>query len=708
MKSIRTKILLIVVAIVFATSAIQTFISVTRTYKSMQSSVSQTLQIISSKAEQQISDLNQSHFNLLHAIASLPYYKSTEITLEEKCGQLVNMVQADPATYINVAFYDAEGYTIYGDGSKVYFGDMDYVKAALKGNDVVSDPLIWAASDMEGRYDGDNEGDAESFGTQVLIFYAVPVYNENNRIIGTIVAIVNGLRFSDIVKEIDIGNGFHPAIIARSTAEIFGSAKPEIESEIDIKKMYESGLLDSYKNSILKGEQGTGDIESLSEPVIFGYNPIPNTNWSLLIAVPYMFYFGALRSVILFSTTGFIISIIVTIILITIVVAAIVKPLKTVSTAINEIASGNADLTKNIEIKSKDEVGSVVMGFNNFTEKLHGILLNIKKSQENLEVVGKAMDSSTQDTGNSIADIIENIKDIHSQITTQTASVQQTAGAVNEIASNIASLENLINYQSTGVESASSAVEEMMGNIESVNRSVDKMAESFDRLIADTQNGSSKQEDVSNKVEQIVAQSEMLQEANQVISSIAEQTNLLAMNAAIEAAHAGDAGKGFSVVADEIRKLSETSTSQSKTIGDQLNSIKESISQVVLASEESNKAFISVTTAIKQTDEIVRMIKAAMEEQTIGSKQINEALHEMNDSTSKVRTASHEMSEGNKQILDEVQNLQNITLTMKESMEEMSGGAERINATGTELNEISQKMKNAIQQISDEVKLFKV
>ncbi|MCR4580001.1 MAG: HAMP domain-containing protein [Treponema sp.] len=644
---------------------------------------------------------------MLRSIAMLPFYSSPDVALEDKCAQLITIAQSNPEKYVNVAFYDKDGFTIYGDGSKVNFADMDYVKQTLLGKEVVTDPIIWNAQEMEGRTeDGKTVEETEE---QILLIYTVPVYS-NNQVSGALVALVNGNSFGEIAKGIDMGGGHHPAIIARATEHVFGYAKNEGDSYIKLKELFNSDDFASYKTELLKGNQNrfTMKYPETNNRTIVEYMPIKSTSWSLMAAVPYDYYFAHLGKLNNFSLLSLIVSILIASIILIPIIHIIVKPLKTVSHSINEIASGNADLTKRIEIKSKDEVGSVVEGFNNFTEKLQNILTNIKTSQENLETVGSAMDSSTQDTSASITEIIANIGSVHNQIENQSQSVSQTASAVNQIASNIASLEHLIENQAHGVVAASSAVEEMMGNIDSVNRSVDKMAKSFDKLLVDSQNGSAKQEDVSNKIEQIVTESEMLSEANQVISNIAEQTNLLAMNAAIEAAHAGDAGKGFSVVADEIRKLSETSTAQSKTIGNQLSSIRESIAQVVNASSESNKAFISVSSEIKETDEIVRLIKAAMEEQTVGSQQINQALHDMNDSTTEVRTASHEMSEGNKQILDEVKNLQDSTLVMKQSMDEMSVGAERINLTGTGLQEISSKLKESINQISDEVKLFNV
>ena len=121
-----------------------------------------------------------------------------------------------------------------------------------------------------------------------------------------------------------------------------------------------------------------------------------------------------------------------------------IKPLLVVKKAINEIATGNADLTKRIPINSKDEIGDVVAGFNKFEEKLHRIVTDIKHSQNTLLEVGSKMNESASETTDSISNVYENIEEMRKQIITQGESVQHTAAAVTQISSNIQSLEKII------------------------------------------------------------------------------------------------------------------------------------------------------------------------------------------------------------------------------------------------------------------------
>ena len=381
---------------------------------------------------------------------------------------------------------------------------------------------------------------------------------------------------------------------------------------------------------------------------------------------------------------------IITLIILWLITTKALKPLRLLEKSINNIASGKADLTNRIELHSQNEIGSVVNGFNKFTEKLQEIISDVKDSNSDLNRAGEDLKSSSEKTVEAINHIQSNIDNVHDQIINQSAKVEETAGAVNEVASNIESLEKMI------------------GNINSVDNVVLRISDAFAGLLKKSESGAMKQNDVNQQIENIKQQSNTLGEANKSIENIASQTNLLAMNAAIEAAHAGESGKGFSVVADEIRKLSETSSKQSKTIGEQLKSIQEAIDSVVTASFESSQAFNVVSKEIKSTDELIRHIKFAMEEQKSDSAMITKTLSLMNDRTLEVKTASNEMNVGNKTILEEVKGLLNITSAIKEAMGQIKDAAGDVYDTSNHLSEISVQVQNSIERTGNQIDQFTV
>ena len=554
----------------------------------------------------------------------------------------------------------------------------------------------------------DNPAKSRTTGKSV-VHVARPVQDEGSTI-GVIVGVFDTDRITAEIAEIQIGDEGFAMAVSGDGYMISHRNTDYIMSKNFITELGEENqdLADAIAD-MAEGNTDSVWVKSLDgEEEFITYTAVPYTEWGLGIVIPEAQMLALISRI---QTTGIMITVVAlacAIVSTFVLVSALIQPLKTLDNAITDIASGDADLTRRIEIKSENEIGFVVKGFNHFIENLQGIVTGLKSSKDALGEAGDNMSSSTKQAAVAINEVLSNIKSVHTQINSQNTSVAESSTAINQIAANISSLDKLIENQTSGVSEASAAVEQMMGNIASVNNSVDKMASSFRELSEDAQMGFSKQQDVNEKIRQIEQQSAMLQEANAAISAIASQTNLLAMNAAIEAAHAGEAGKGFSVVADEIRKLSETSTSQSKTIGEQLTEIKEAIVTVVDASQESSAAFESVSKKIDATDQIVLQIKSAMEEQAEGSKQINEALHSMNDTTVEVRSASQEMLQGSQSILGVIEKLQKSALVMTETMNDMDKGARDIDETRASLEEISGKVKGSISQIGEQIDQFKV
>lgn len=689
-KHLLTRILLIVAATILIINTFQVIFIAERTKK-----------ITNQQIESDYTDLTKSYasqvvFKLSEYKTALDFYVNSDAAqtgdTEEIAGWLRTTSKRNKM-FDYVAWVDETGKFQADNGNETFVTQRDYYQAIVKNG---ADEFI--------------DNPATSLITGKTIIHVCRAVKHGGKNIGFFTGIVSMETINKLVKDITVGE--------TGIATLFSGNGKVISTSGDLGKM-ETLAADKANNDVKNHIQTNSTSEyaghfwnrdSHGHKQFNIFSGISGTQWSLVIIIEGAQIFRIANEIILYMGIAATILAVTLILVLSLCVVSIMKPLGVVEKTLQGISSGNADLSKRILVKTNadNEIGRLASGFNTFVEKLQHIIIAMKQTKTELVAAGTKLNDSTEDTAASITQIIANIESMTGNIGTQSESVAQTASAVNQIASNIESLNKMIENQSASVTEASAAVEEMIGNINSVNNSVTKMAEEFNQLEQKAADGVQKQDDVNARIQVIETESQALQEANTVISNIAEQTNLLAMNAAIEAAHAGEAGKGFSVVADEIRKLSETSSSQSKTIGEQLKKITDSIQEMVTASQEAGISFSSVSSSINMTNNLVQEIKNAMQEQGEGSKQISIALNCMNDSTSEVRTASSEMSEGNKTILEEIKVLQNATLSMKEGMEEMNIGAKKINETGSNLSSISENMKSSITKIGDEVDQFQV
>ncbi len=691
-KGLVTKICIIIGLVVIANFTFLTIFSVFKARKIIIADSTHNIERISESYAESLSNW------ISTGLYSLNMYAESDVIYNHESSEeigkwLTETKSRRPENFEYVLFIDSKGNSFYDSGKKGNHKDRNYFKKISTG---------LATFSIE------NPTVAKATG-KVSVMVVKGAYDKSGALVGMFVGVHSLAYLQETVSQFTLGDMGYAFLLDGNGTVV---SHKKLEYAINKNFITDDDVPEDLKDISIKmvsGEVGSGYIyKQTSEETFVSYAPVKNTPWSIAICSPrkqLMQSPNYLRSSLIIGNVA--IGVIVLLAL-SLLLTQSLRPLSVIVDIIEGIATGNADLTRRIEITHNNEIGAVVNGFNMFVEKIQNIIIKIKESKTNLDSIDSDLGAAIEDTESSITQILANIESVKTHITKQGASVHGTASAVTQITSNIQSLERMIENQASGVTQASAAIEEMIGNIGSVNQSVEKMAIAFEELQSNANSGSQKQVIVNERIEQIESQSVMLQEANAAIAAIAEQTNLLAMNAAIEAAHAGEAGKGFSVVADEIRKLSETSSTQSKTIGEQLTKIKESIEEVVNSSSESSSAFAAVSANIETTDELVHQIRSAMQEQQEGSKQVLEALQMMSDTTQEVRSAAGEMSSGSQSILHEVTTLRDYTDEMQTSMIEMDAGAKKINETGTALTDISSQMRSAVFLIGNEIDQFKV
>ncbi|WP_340012369.1 methyl-accepting chemotaxis protein [Paenibacillus sp. FSL H7-0690] len=356
-----------------------------------------------------------------------------------------------------------------------------------------------------------------------------------------------------------------------------------------------------------------------------------------------------------FGVTG--LSVVLAVILALLISGRIIKPLRDVNTQLKEIADGDADLTRKLSVRSKDEIGELAFNFNKMTDNLGTMIEQVKLSANSLANSSTKLRSDSGVT----AGATERISDIMGEVAsgtarqmndlqTNTITISEISLGIGQIAASVQDISEASHrsaaFAITGDESLQAAGQQM----ESINRSIQSL---------------------SQQVQGFVNRSQEIGSIVGVIKGIASQTNMLALNATIEAARAGEQGRGFAVVADQVRKLAEQSAESANQIAEMATGIQseaDDAMKVMMSSmrevkggteiiEEAGRSFGEIRLSIDSLAEQVQEVSGAVEEITAAADEIVESIRNVTQisettaaSTQHVSAASQEQMASVEQI----------------------------------------------------------
>ncbi len=295
-------------------------------------------------------------------------------------------------------------------------------------------------------------------------------------------------------------------------------------------------------------------------------------------------------------------SIIISMTVAIVLVQVLYRPILSLKKTINDLASGDADLTQRLDVQSHDDLGQISDSVNRFIGNLQIMMQEIRESTHTLQSNVAIMREQSQRN----SDILQNHLSETEQVVTAIEEMNSTAEAMASDAANTARLTQQAN--DTSVESR--AV-------------VTQSQETVSALLADVDRSASEAQNMSEETQRI---SGILS----VIGDIAEQTNLLALNAAIEAARAGEQGRGFAVVADEVRNLASRTKDSTGEIEAALNSLLAGNQRVVDAMDHTKNR-------CQDTAEGSKEVAHSLDK-------TNSFVDEINDLSSQIATAAEEQS----------------------------------------------------------------
>ncbi|MGP1719519.1 methyl-accepting chemotaxis protein [Shewanella frigidimarina] len=328
-----------------------------------------------------------------------------------------------------------------------------------------------------------------------------------------------------------------------------------------------------------------------------------------------------------------------------------VVPIQNMATSLNDIAKGEGDLTKRLDIASEDEIGQLGSAFNLFIDKLQHIMGDVAGATDRVKQAAQSINGQTVSMTEQLYNHNNEIDQIVTAITEMSATAHDVAHNTNMVAEATHAASDNVTKAQDCVDTSLTEVSNLMSQIDNAAANVKSLSEQ------------------SKKINSVLS----------VIGGIADQTNLLALNAAIEAARAGEQGRGFAVVADEVRNLASRTQASTVEINEMLSELHKLVTQTVQTMEESQVSCLSSVESSRAISE------------SLGA--VTSSVTSINDMSTQIATAATEQSSVTEEINRNINSVQEIVNTLLVASQDASGMSKTVADDGQTLAELVGQFK---------------
>ncbi|MBY7921853.1 methyl-accepting chemotaxis protein [Vibrio fluvialis] len=499
--------------------------------------------------------------------------------------------------------YDADGTVVENDDGWEPGADYDprkrpwFVDAKRVGKLTVTDPYVDVST------------------KKTIISIGTPVY-ENGQFKAAMFYDLELTKLADLVNSINLFDAGYLFIV---TADGTTIAHPDTKNN--------GQKLNTYLPQV-QLKEGTQRIEIDGHPFMVNFTLVPSENWYIGAIIDESIAFAAVsdlrNSSIIYTVIGLVLSVIG----LSLLIKVLMRPLGVLNDAIQDVASGQGDLTKRLSTDTDKEFAELAKGFNIFTETLQH---QIKQSK----AIGEEIMRGAEQTMGTVHGSAEAMR-------AQLQELEQLATAMHEMAVTATEVANNAQGAASAAKEADDATVEGSRVVSDTTKSIDRLSAHIEMAVEEVRG----LESATANIETIL----------KVINDIADQTNLLALNAAIEAARAGESGRGFAVVADEVRTLAQRtqqSTTEIRSMIEQLqagassvsvamNESKSTAEDAVAKSQLADAALQRIRNAIQQISDMNIQIASAAEEQSLVAEEINNNTVKIKDLSTQVSESAEE------------------------------------------------------------------
>jgi len=355
------------------------------------------------------------------------------------------------------------------------------------------------------------------------------------------------------------------------------------------------------------------------------------------------------------------------------------RPITKLRNNLHNLAEGDADLTSQLDVTTRDEFGEMAFTFNTFVGRIREIVTDTNNVAGGLRSSGKEM--------------VDITKEFEMSSKLQMSSIEEITTAVDQMAAQIDGISGHAKIQLDDVLSLSDTLKHWNSITKKMEVSLDDILKNLDRSSKLATEGDRELQQTENSIITIAESAERITQIVAIIEDIADKIELLALNAAIEAARAGESGRGFAVVSSEISKLAEMTS----------GSIQEISKLVQQNNSQVESGVNSVKTTVSTIEQILQGTKQIADRMSILDELMKEQIyinglvqHDSNDvrmQAQGISDASAEQKKGIQSIMKSVEMIRHVS-------EKTASGAQNINKHAIQNEGISKKLNDKVSQFS--------